>query len=167
MFNWCKLIVHKWEWLELLKQLFDFLFLYFLYFIWFPCVIFLLTLKNVHFVKLSKYEMDFIIASLSLRWSKNMYEASNSESRWRSHALEKMLRCQDFRWSTQVGNSDCRDFQPKSGFSTIETSEPSRDFWPMLGLSTQVETSSRPNKKACSDLAFWILIRIIPNLWET
>jgi hypothetical protein len=43
-------------------------------------VVFLLTLKNVHFVKLSKYGTDFTIAFLSSRWSKNIYGTSNPES---------------------------------------------------------------------------------------
>jgi hypothetical protein len=41
----------------------------------------LLTLKNVHFVKLSKYGTDFTIAFLSSRLSKSIYGTSNSESR--------------------------------------------------------------------------------------
>jgi hypothetical protein len=37
----------------------------------------------------------------------------------------------------------------------------------MSGLSTRVGTCDRPNKKGCSDLAFWILIRTVLNSWET
>jgi hypothetical protein len=40
----------------------------------------LLTLKNVHFVKLSKYRTDFTIAFLSSRLSKSIYGTSNSKS---------------------------------------------------------------------------------------
>jgi hypothetical protein len=61
----------------------------------------------------------------------------------------------------------CRDFRHKSGLPTVRTSDPSRDFQPMSGLLTQVGISSRPNKKAYSDLAIWIPIRTILNSWET
>jgi hypothetical protein len=149
----------------------------------------MLTTKNVCFVKLSKYVMDFTIASLSSRRSKNIYGTSNSESGWRSYASRKMLCCRNSRpesglptagtadpswdsWpmsglSTYVGTSDGRDFWPESGLLThVGTSDICRGFW-RSGLLTRVGTSGRPNKKGCSDLTFWILIRTILNLWET
>jgi hypothetical protein len=55
---------------------------------------------------------------------------------------------------------------PLSGLPTVGTSDIGRDFWPESRLPTQVETSGRPNKKAYSDLAFWILIWTVPNSWE-
>jgi hypothetical protein len=109
-----------------------------------------LTLKNVHFVKLSKYGTDFTIAFLSSRRSKNIYGTSNSESGWRSYAPEKMLYCRDFRPKsglptagtanpsrdfrrpgllTRAGTSDpCRNFRHMSGLLTVGTADPSRDF---------------------------------------
>ena len=69
----------------------------------------MLATKNVYFVKLSKYEMDFTIAFLSSRWSKNIYGTSNLESGSRSYAPSKIAplsevpnvgsfdRCQNFR----------------------------------------------------------------------
>jgi hypothetical protein len=129
----------------------------------------LLTLKNVHFVKLSKYGMDFI-AFLSLRWSKNIYGTSNSKSGWRSYAPGKMLRCRDF-WRpgllTRVGTSDpCRDFRRSGLLTRVRTSDPCRDFR-RSGLLTRVGTSGRPNKKGGSDLAFWMSIQTVLNSWET
>jgi hypothetical protein len=41
-----------------------------------------------------------------------------------------------------------------------------RQFW-LLALPADVGTSGRPNKKICSDLTFWILIRTVSNSWET
>jgi hypothetical protein len=72
---------------------------------------------------------------------KNIYGTSNLESGWRSYASE---RC-----------------------SVVGIFEPSQDFQPKSGLLTQVRTFGRPNKKACSDLAFWISIQTIPNSWKT
>ena len=112
---------------------------------------YMLTTKNVHFVKFSKYEMDFIIAFLSSRRSKNIYGTSNSKSGWRSYALEKMSRCREFRPKSglpTIGSSDgcpdfrkawrnllgClglslrREFRQKSEVPTVESSDPSRDF---------------------------------------
>jgi hypothetical protein len=60
----------------------------------------------------------------------------------------------------------CRDFRPKSGLLTVGIFDPSRDFW-LSELPTQVRTSGRPNKKVCSDLAFWIPIQTVLNLWKT
>ena len=54
---------------------------------------------------------------------------------------------------TKVGSSDCREFQLESGLPTqVGTSD-----W----------TSDIPDRKSCSDLAFWIPIRTVPNSWET
>ena len=101
----------------------------------------MLTTKNVYFVKLSKCEMDFTIAFLSSRRSKNIYGMSNLKSEWRSYALGKMPCCREFRpksglpvslkksaWvsgviptsgvPTKVGSSNCREFRPKSGLPT-------------------------------------------------
>jgi hypothetical protein len=74
---------------------------------------------------------------------------------------------------------------PPQRCSIVRSSDPSRDFqeaWRnllgCLGLSPRREfrqrsevptvgSSDRPNKKLCSDLAFWISIRTVPNSWET
>jgi len=91
---------------------------------------------------------------------------------------------------TQVGTSDCRKFRrvsglpgslkksarvsgviPTSGVPTKVGSSDCRQFRPKLGLPTQVRTSDWtsdiPDRKSYSDLAFWILIRTVPNSWET
>jgi hypothetical protein len=36
-----------------------------------------------------------------------------------------------------------------------------------LAVPVDVGTSGRPNKKAYSNLAFWITIRTVSNSWET
>jgi hypothetical protein len=117
-----------------------------------------LTLKNVHFVKLSKCGMDFVIAFLLLRWSKNIYGMSNSESGWRIYAPGTMLHC--------------RDFWPKLELLTCtraRTSGSSLNFWPALELKllAQAKTFGKPNKKGCMGLAYWIPIRTVLNSWET
>ena len=92
----------------------------------------MLTTKIIHFVKLSKCGTDFTIAFLSSRRSRNIYGMSNSESGWRSYALGKMPRC--------------REFRPKSGLPTVESSDMCRDFreawrnlFGCLGLSLRRE----------------------------
>ena len=87
---------------------------------------------------------------------------------------------------TQVGTSNCRKFRCMSGLSgslkksaqvsgviptlgvpTKVGSSDCREFRPKSGLPTQVRTSDIPNRKSCSDLAFWIPIQTVPNSWET
>jgi hypothetical protein len=117
---------------------------------------------------LSKCGIDFTIAFLSWRQSKKIKGTSNSEFGWRSYAPRKMLRCRDFRPKSElpmVGTSDGRDFWLSGFFTRVRTSDPRRNFQ-LSGLPTQVGISSRPNKKACSDLVFWIPIRTVPNSWK-
>jgi hypothetical protein len=102
----------------------------------------MLTLKNVHFVKLSKYGTDFTIAFLSSRRSKTYMEHLIRSS---DEGVMPLERCS------------------LSGLPTVETADPSQDFRPMLGLPTRFGTSGRPNKKGCSDLAFWIPMRTVLN----
>ena len=106
---------------------------------------------------------DFTIAFLSSRWSRNIYGMSNSESGWRSYALEKMPRCREFRPKSglpTVGSSDvCRDFREawrnllgclglslrrefrqKSKVPTVGSSDSSRDFRPKSRLPTGLPT---------------------------
>ena len=107
-----------------------------------------LTTKNVHFVKLSKYETDFTIAFLSSRRSKIIYGMSNSKSEWRSYALRKMPRC--------------REFRPKSGLPTVGSSDVCQDFrqaWRnllgCLGLSLRREFQQKsevPTQVRTSDV---------------
>ena len=52
------------------------------------------------------------------------------------------------------------------GYPYVRSSDKSQKFR-LSGVPTQVGTSDIPNRKSCSDLAFWILIRTVPNLWET
>ena len=95
---------------------------------------------------------------------------------------------------TQVGTSDCQKFRhvsrlpgslkksaqvsgviPTSGVLTKVRSSDCREFRLESGLPTQVGTSDWtsdwtsdiPDRKSCSDLAFWIPIRTVPNSWET
>jgi len=68
---------------------------------------------------------------------------------------------------TQVGTSDYRKFRQVSGLSgSLKKPAWVSRVIPMSGVPTQVGTSNRPNKKPCSDLAFWIPIRTVPNSWE-
>jgi len=77
----------------------------------------------------------------------------------------------DFRLSevpTCVGTSGkseeiCPDVW---GYPYVGSSNKSRKFL-LSGVPTQVRTSDIPNRKSCSDLAFWIPIRTVPNSWET
>jgi hypothetical protein len=118
----------------------------------------MLTTKIIHFVKLSKYRMDFTITFLSLRRSKNIYRTSNSESGWRVIPLERCSvvesfdRCRDF-WESWKNMLGCLEVFPKE--------------FRLSRVPTRVRTSDKPNKKPCSDLTFWILIWTIPNSWET
>ena len=128
----------------------------------------MLTTKIVYFVKLSKYEMDYIIAFLSSRWSKNIYGASNLESGWRSYATRKIAPL--LAVLTQVGSSDTRKFRQTSELS-VSLKRPAgclglspRRKFRHPEVSAEVRTSGIPNKKPCSDLTFWIPIRTIPNL---
>ena len=52
------------------------------------------------------------------------------------------------------------------GYPYVGSSDKSRKFR-LPGVPTQVRTSDIPNRKSCSDLAFWIPIRTVPNSWET
>ena len=52
------------------------------------------------------------------------------------------------------------------GYPYVGSSDKSRKFR-LSGVPTQVGTSDIPNRKSCSDLAFWIPIRTVPNSWET
>ena len=127
-----------------------------------------LTTKNVHFVKLSKCEMDFTIAFLSSRRSKNIYGTSNSKSGWRSYALGKMPCCREFRPKsrlpgslkksarvsgviptsgvpTKVGSSDCQECWPKSGLPTYLTENPVR-IWPFGFWSELFQTREKLGK---------------------
>ena len=56
----------------------------------------MLTTKNVHFVKLSKCEMDFTIAFLSLIRSKTYMEHLIQSSDEEVMPSEKMPRCWEF-----------------------------------------------------------------------
>jgi hypothetical protein len=75
------------------------------------------------------------------------------------------------RRCSAIGSSDKRrEFRPESEVLTrVRSSDPHREFQQTLGVPTRVvtsdSTSDRPNN--CSDLAFEILIRTVPNLWET
>ena len=52
------------------------------------------------------------------------------------------------------------------GYPYVGSSDKSRKFR-LSGVPTQVGTSDIPDRKSCSDLAFWIPIQIVPNSWET
>ena len=52
------------------------------------------------------------------------------------------------------------------GYPYIGSSDKSKKFR-LSGVLTQVGTFDIPNRKSCSDLAFWIPIRTVPNSWET
>ena len=87
-------------------------------------IIYLLTTKIVHFIKLSKCGTDFTIAFLPSRRPKNKYGMPNLESGW-SYVLEKMLHC--------------RKFQPKLGVSThVGSSGTSQEFWQTPDALTRV-----------------------------
>jgi hypothetical protein len=69
---------------------------------------------------------------------------------------------------TQVGTSDCQKLRQVSGPPrSLKKLARVSGVIPTLGVLTQVGTSDRPNKKPCSDLTFWILIRTVLNLWKT
>ena len=69
---------------------------------------------------------------------------------------------------TQVETFDCWKFQQVSGLpGSLKKHAQEFGVIPMLGVPTQVGTSDRPNKKPCSDLAFWIPIRTVLNSWKT
>ena len=142
---------------------------------------YMLTTKNVHFVKLSKCETDFTIAFLSLRRSKNIYGMSNSKS---DEEVMPSKRClvvrssdpsRDFRLSevpTGVGTFGKPEeiFPGVWGYPYVRSSDKSQKFR-LSGVPTQVGTSDWtsdiPDRKSCSDLAFWIPIRTVPNSWKT
>jgi hypothetical protein len=78
----------------------------------------MLTTKNVHFVKLSKCVMDFIIAFLSSRWSKKHIWNVQFGVRMRELCLREniclgyryfqwgpklLVRDQNFRWLAEEG----------------------------------------------------------------
>ena len=52
------------------------------------------------------------------------------------------------------------------GYPYVGSSDKSQKFR-LSGVPTQVGTSDIPNRKSCSDLTFWILIRTVLNSWET
>ena len=52
------------------------------------------------------------------------------------------------------------------GYPYVGSFDKSQKFR-LSGVPTQVETSDIPDRKSCSDLAFWIPIRTVPNSWET
>jgi hypothetical protein len=58
---------------------------------------------------------------------------------------------------------------PPKRYSVVGTSglHPSQNFRLKLELPARAGTSSKLNKKGCLGLAFWILIRTVPNLWKT
>jgi len=82
--------------------------------------------------------------------------------------------------STQVGTSDCQKFligvdtsgkledtcSSVWGYHHVERSDKGQKFR-LSGVPTQVGTFGEPNLKPYSDLAFWIPIWTILNLWET
>ena len=77
----------------------------------------------------------------------------------------------DFRLSevsTGVGTSGKPEeiFSGVWGYPYVRSSDKSRKFR-LSGVLTQVGTSDIPNRKSCSDLAFWIPIQTIPNSWKT
>ena len=129
---------------------------------------------------------DFTIAFLSSRRSRNIYGMSNSESGWRSYALEKMSRCRDFRLSkvpTCVGTSG----KPEEicsgvwGYPYVRSSDKSWKFW-LSGVPTQVGTSDYRKFRQVSRLSgslkkparvsgviptSGVSIRTVPNSWKT
>ena len=67
-----------------------------------------------------------------------------------------------------VGTSDCQEFWRVSGLlGSLKKSARVSRVIPTSGVLTQVGTSDIPNRKSCSDLAFWIPIRTVPNSWKT
>ena len=81
-----------------------------------------MTTKNVHFVKLSKCEMDFTIAFLSSRRSKTY--------------MERLIRSPD------------EEVMPSERCLVVGSSDPSRDFR-LLEVPTGVGTSGNP-EEICS-----------------
>ena len=51
------------------------------------------------------------------------------------------------------------------GYPYVGSSDKSQKFR-LSGVPTQVGTSDIPDRKSCSDLAFWIPIRTVLNSWE-
>ena len=69
---------------------------------------------------------------------------------------------------TQVGTSNYRKFRRVSGLpGSLKKSARVSGVIPTSRVPTQVGTSDIPNRKSCSDLAFWIMIRTVPNSWAT
>ena len=82
---------------------------------------------------------------------------------------------QDFRLSevpTCVGTSGKSEEICSGvwGYPYVGSSDKSQKFR-LSGVPTRVGTSDWtsdiPDRKSCSDLAFWIPIRTVPNSWET
>jgi hypothetical protein len=109
---------------------------------------YILTTKNVHFVKLSKCVTDFIIVFLSSRWSKKIYGTSNLGSGWGSYASEKIsvwgpelpVRDRNFRWGPElpVVGGGRRSFARKwtTGTSGPRPEGGDRNFrWSLIGSS--------------------------------
>jgi hypothetical protein len=114
---------------------------------------------------------------ISILWScQNVKRTSSLRSSRRDGQktyMERLIRSPDegvmpLERCCAVGTSDpSRDLWRSGLLTRVGTFDPCQNFRHMSGLPTRIGTSGRPNKKGCSDLAFWIPIRTVLNSWKT
>jgi hypothetical protein len=123
-------------------------------------------------------------SKMSILWScQNVKQTSPlCSSRWDSQKtyMERLIR------------SPNEGVMPPERCSVVGTTDPSWNFWPApepglpaqvgtfgphpsqnfqlkleLSARTRAGTSSKPNKKGCLGMPFWIPIQTVPNSWKT